>query len=92
MYFDANVIKGFTIRERYRVNLQCQLNNALNHPNYYGAATPSLPFSAVTTNNNAATASGVINPTVQNATFGNLQKGGAAVMSRVIRVGASITF
>lgn len=90
-YFDANVVKGFTIRERYRINLQCQLNNALNHPTYYNIGTVT-PFAGVTTNNSAANASGVITPTLANASFGNLSKQGAAVMGRVIRVGASITF
>jgi hypothetical protein len=84
--------KAITIGERYSLKLNCNLNNAFNHPNYFAVGTKT-PFGAVTTNNSAATAAGVINPAATtNASFGNLGNAGATVMARVIRIGAQFDF
>jgi hypothetical protein len=84
--FDAHVQKGFTVRENYRINLNANFINAFNHPVYFGVTGHTLlnnvAVSTVTGN--------IASTTVAN--FGQLSQGNTAGFSRVIQVGASLTF
>ena len=88
--FDARFTKGFRIRERYELKMFVNLNNAFNHPVYFAANnTANDPLT------NGATYTLGQTPTVVNTfnatQFGHLN-GNSANLSRVIRVGAELTF
>ncbi len=89
-FFDTNVTKGFTIKDRYRLNLTATLSNAFNHPVYFSAGTRTL-ISSTTVNTNAGNVNSVLTPVI-NSSFGDLGNAGAAVSSRVIRLGAAFVF
>jgi Carboxypeptidase regulatory-like domain/TonB dependent receptor len=89
--FDVRVVKGFSFRERYKLNLTATLNNAFNHPVYFAANnTANDPLqTAVTPVTTGTTPSITFN---QAATiFGHLNIN-SANLSRVIRVGAEFVF
>jgi hypothetical protein len=90
--FDARFTKGFKVREKYQLKLIANLNNVFNHPVYFAAnntANDPLTTTTITT-----TLTGT-SPTLLNnfaaSTFGRLN-GNTANLSRVIRVGAELTF
>lgn len=83
--FDAMVSKGFSIRERYKVNVTGTFSNAFNHPVYYGAN--KVLQSTVSTSN----ATGTVTPNTS-ASFGQFNASQTAGMSRIIRVGAEFVF
>jgi hypothetical protein len=77
--FDANVSKSFGLGERRDLSITANLLNAFNHPVYYGVNTRTL------FNNSVAT---FTNP----ASFGLLNNGNSAGMSRIIQLGARLDF
>jgi hypothetical protein len=83
--FDAMVSKGFSFRERYKVNVTGTFSNAFNHPVYYGANNTLQ--STVSTSN----ATGTVTPNAS-ASFGQFNASQTAGMSRIIRVGAEFVF
>lgn len=83
--FDATVRKGFTVGERYKVNLVGTFINAFNHPVYYGI-NRNLQ-STVTAN----LATGQLAP-VKNGSFGQFNVSQTAGMSRIIQIGGELTF
>ena len=91
--FDVRAVKGFSIRERCRVNLTAMANNVFNHPVYFAANnTANDPYESSQTNNVTAAAGApsiTFNP---NATsFGHLNAN-TANLSRIVSVGAEFTF
>jgi hypothetical protein len=81
--FDANVKKGFTIRDRYQVNVNGTFNNAFNHPIYGGLSSHTVLSSTAVT-----AATGAFVNTV-NGNFGNMS---SIAVQRLIRVGAEFVF
>lgn len=89
--FDARIVKGFRIHERYQLNLTGTLNNAFNHPVYFAAnGTNNDPLLTNQTNVTTGTTPSITFNSAS-TTFGKLN-GNSANLSRVIRVGAEFTF
>jgi len=89
--FDARFTKGFRVKEKYELKLFANLNNALNHPVYFGAnntASDPLTTTSITT----TTAPPSITLHEATSTFGRLNETQSAGMSRVVRIGAEFTF
>lgn len=87
-FFDARVSKGFIVR-RYQFNVFANFQNVFNHPVYMLAnATASGALQTAATTNAAA---GTVTFNPASTTFGKLN-GNTQNLSRVIRVGAELTF
>ena len=82
--WDMSLVKGFTIRERYGLNLNVNFNNVFNHPLYAPVGQRTLLANTVVSNT-----TGVFTNN-NNVQFGNLNTPGG--LARVIRVGAQFTF
>ena len=91
--FDLRVSKGLTFHDHYQFNLNATLNNAFNHPVYFGAngATSDLATTYPNQTTNNTPPPGTITH-AQVANFGTLNQGQTAGMSRIIRIGAEFTF
>jgi hypothetical protein len=90
---DMRVLKGFTIKSHYVLNVNATLSNVFNHPVYFGVQ--HALYSGVTVNSTNATLNGVPSGMVgQNASavFGNLLASQTQGLSRVIRFGAEFNF
>jgi hypothetical protein len=87
--FDARVMKGFTIKSRYTLNLTGTFNNAFNHPVYLGTSTTTLNTTSETNVVSGTTPSITFTPNI--TSFGKLNPN-TALLSRVIRVGAEFVF
>jgi hypothetical protein len=87
--FDARFVKGFTIRDRYRLSVNGTFVNALNHPLYGELQNGSTGhgYLSATTGNTSGALAGAVTNTV-NPTFGTM--GGGS--NRNILVGAEINF
>jgi hypothetical protein len=83
--YDMRFVKGFTIKNGYKLNVNVALNDAFNHQVFNGIGTHTLVGSTTVT-----TPAGVptINSTL-NTAFGNLI---GTNFSRIIRVGAEFNF
>jgi hypothetical protein len=92
LIFDVRVKKGVRIADRYTLNLTATLNNAFNHPVYFGANnTANDPLQTAVTNVTTGTTPAItFNPSL--TTFGRLNSAQIAGFSRVIRVGAEFVF
>ena len=86
--FDMRFVKGFSFRERYKLNFTGTFNNVFNHPAYFAANnTANDPLQTAVTNSSSGTIT--FNPSA--TTFGHLNTN-SANLSRVIRVGAEFIF
>ncbi|HVJ06949.1 MAG TPA: carboxypeptidase regulatory-like domain-containing protein [Acidisarcina sp.] len=83
--FDAQVSKGISIKERYRLNLTGTFSNAFNHPVYYGVNRNLQGSTTVSNVNGTITTNSAAN-------FGQFNAGQTGGMSRVIRFGGEFTF
>jgi hypothetical protein len=80
--YDMRFVKGFTIKNDYRLNVNVALNDAFNHQVFNGISTHTLAGSTVVSN------AGVVGST-ESASFGNLI---GTNFARIIRVGAEFSF
>lgn len=86
MMCDLRISKNIALGEgRYHLNLNATLNNAFNHPVYYGAGNTTIDVVTTTAG------TGVIAHS-HPARFAVLNQGQTGGMSRIIRVGAEFTF
>jgi hypothetical protein len=89
--FDARVKKGFTLHERYLINISATLNNAFNHPVYFAANSTANDPMTTGVSNSVSNGLPVITSNFAATTFGKLNPN-SANLSRVIRVGAEFVF
>jgi hypothetical protein len=97
-FFDARVQKGFDLHKGYRLNLTGTFTDAFNHPVYFSTNSKNIQ-NAVTVNASATAIMdgpltvnpGMIQPNAAATTFGATGNNTGA-FSRVIRVGAELTF
>jgi hypothetical protein len=89
---DMRVVKGFSIKERYQLNLVASANNVFNHPVYFAANnTASDPLEASQTNVTSGANAPSITFNEDSTQFGHLNTNTGS-LSRILRLGAEVTF